>query len=234
MFPTRLYYRLKPLLPWSVRMTVRRWFAVRKRRRVADVWPILPGSERPPDGWPGWPDGKQFALVLTHDVESQVGLDRVKQVAELEMKLGFRSCFNFVPEGDYTVPLALRTWLTENRFEIAVHDLHHDGTLYRSRRGFLQQAQRINHYLKACLHGLIVAVEREAGKLGKLVASATSAIVLCLARLTAATIPKSLGPLSRCPVVPWSGGPVVLLSRGLLVPWSLGLLVPWSLGLLVS
>ena len=115
MFPTRFYYRLKPLLPWSVRMTVRRWFARRKRKLVKDVWPILPGSERPPDGWPGWPDAKQFAFVLTHDVESQVGLDRVKQLAELEMSLGFRSCFNFVPEGDYAVPLALRAWLTAHR-----------------------------------------------------------------------------------------------------------------------
>jgi four helix bundle protein len=34
----------------------------------------------------------------------------------------------------------------------------------------------------ACLHGLIRAVEKETGKLGKVVAMMTSAIVLCLAR----------------------------------------------------
>ena len=69
--------------------------------RFGDVWPILPGSERPPEGWPGWPDGKKFAFVLTHDVESQQGLDRVRELAELEMEFGFRSSFNFVPEGPY-------------------------------------------------------------------------------------------------------------------------------------
>jgi four helix bundle protein len=37
----------------------------------------------------------------------------------------------------------------------------------------------------ACLHGLIRAVEKEAGKLSKAVALITSAIVLCLARFAA-------------------------------------------------
>ena len=37
----------------------------------------------------------------------------------------------------------------------------------------------------ACLHGLIRAVEKEAGKLSRTVAMITSAIVLCLGRFTA-------------------------------------------------
>jgi hypothetical protein len=67
---------------------------------------------------------------------------------ECEMKLGFRSSFNFVPEGDYEVPKELREELTANGFEVGVHDLHHDGKLYRSRRHFFRNAERINHYLK--------------------------------------------------------------------------------------
>jgi four helix bundle protein len=39
----------------------------------------------------------------------------------------------------------------------------------------------------ACLHGLILAVEKEAGKLGRLAAAATSLLVLALARLTSAS-----------------------------------------------
>jgi len=50
-------------------MAVRRWVARRTRAASGGVWPIKPGSEVPPPGWPGWPEGKQFALVLTHDVE---------------------------------------------------------------------------------------------------------------------------------------------------------------------
>ncbi len=99
MLGRNFYYRVKPLVPVSVRRGVRRWFALRKRRKVGDVWPVLPGSERPPAGWPGWPEGKQFALVLTHDVESQAGLERCRRLMELERKWGFRSSFNFIPEG---------------------------------------------------------------------------------------------------------------------------------------
>src|ERR1041385_7746571 len=134
MFRNRLYYRIKPLLPPSIRMSVRRWFALRKRERVRDVWPILPGSEKPPQGWSGWPEGKQFAVVLTHDVEGQSGLAKCRQLMQLEMKLGFRSSFNFIPEARYSVSPELRQELTRNCFEVGVHDLHHDGRLYHSRQ----------------------------------------------------------------------------------------------------
>lgn len=86
--------------------------------------------------------------MLTHDVESQKGLDRVKGLAELEMSLGFRSSFNFIPEGGYDVPKALRQWLEDNGFEVGVHDHRHDGKLYRSWQGFQASAERINHALR--------------------------------------------------------------------------------------
>src|SRR5438128_12671268 len=104
-------------------MSVRRWFALRKREQVLDTWPILPGSERPPAGWPGWPDGKKFAFVLTHDVEGKERIENVQALAGLEQEFGFRSSFNFIPESDYTVPPALRSWLSERGFEVGVHDL---------------------------------------------------------------------------------------------------------------
>ena len=129
-------------------MAFRRWFARRKRESHAGHWPIKPGSERPPEGWNGWPNGHRFAFVLTHDVDSQKGLDRVKQLAELEMALGFRSSFNLIPEGPYRVEEGLRHWLTGHGFEVGVHDLNHDGKLYLSEKGFEIRAQRINHYLK--------------------------------------------------------------------------------------
>ena len=147
MLRNRLYFGLKPFVPIAIRLAARRRIVSRLRSRVSGQWPILPGSERPPEGWPGWPDGKQFALVLTHDVESEAGLRRVKALAEYEMKLGFRSSFNFIPDGPYQVSPELRQWLVANGFEIGVHDLHHDGKLYRNRREFSRNAARINQYL---------------------------------------------------------------------------------------
>ena len=99
----RLYYRLKPYLPWRLRMAARRIVARRKRRIHKDTWPINEAAGQMPDGWPGWPDGKKFAFVLTHDVESSRGLEKCRQLMELEKKLGFRSSFNFIPEGEYRV-----------------------------------------------------------------------------------------------------------------------------------
>jgi len=148
MLGRKFYYGIKPVVPVSIRRGVRRWFALRKRSKVGDVWPVLPGSERPPAGWPGWPEGKRFAFVLTHDVESQAGVDRCRQLMELEMKWGFRSSFNFIPEGDYRVPRELRDELTGNGFEVGVHDLRHDGRLFQGRRQFALNATRINGYLK--------------------------------------------------------------------------------------
>src|SRR5215475_2629123 len=145
---TRIYYSIKPFVPLSVRTGLRRGFAVYQRKRTAEVWPIIPGSERRPAAWPGWPGGKQFALVLTHDVETTVGLQRCRDLMALEQEAGFRSSYNFVPEGEYVMPKLLRDQLKSNGFEVGVHDLKHDGRLYKSRREFSNRAIRINHYLQ--------------------------------------------------------------------------------------
>ena len=145
---TSIYYFLKPAIPARVRMILRRFLARRVRRQVDSSWPIDKAAAETPAGWPGWPDGKRFAFVLTHDVEGSRGLERCRALAEVEMRLGCRSSFNFVPEGEYTVPDPLRVFLRENGFEVGVHDLHHDGSLYRSKKTFDLQAQRINHYLR--------------------------------------------------------------------------------------
>ncbi len=148
MLRNRVYYRVKPFIPQFLRTAIRRRLALRLRDRVANIWPIMPGSERLPENWPGWPEGKKFALVLTHDVESAAGLGKCRRLMQLEMELGFRSSFNFIPEGSYRVPRELREELSRNRFEVGIHDLKHDGRLFASRRAFRRRAARINSYLR--------------------------------------------------------------------------------------
>ena len=143
------YYLLKPLIPRSARMTLRQFRAGYLRRRFSASWPIDRSSVAVPEGWRGWPEGKTFAFVSTHDVEGKTGLDRCVQVAQMEMSLGVRSSFNFVPEGDYASSEAVRKFLARNGFEVGVHDLHHDGSLFRSRTGFKTQAEKINSYLNS-------------------------------------------------------------------------------------
>lgn len=144
---TKLYYHLKPVIPWAIRVQVRRLIANRLRKQFSRFWPILSSAARPPEDWPGWPNGKQFAFVVTHDVEGTSGLGRCQKLADLDKSFAIRSSFNFVPEGEYHVSDTLRASLVQEGFEVGVHDLHHDGSLYRSLRHFKEQGPRINHYL---------------------------------------------------------------------------------------
>lgn len=148
MLRNRIYYFLKPYVPWRLRMGVRRWLARWQLEKNRATWPINPAAGMRPVDWPGWPNGEKFAFVLSHDVEGPEGLANVRRLAELEMKLGFRSVFNFIPEGSYAVPRELREWLIENGFEVGVHDLRHDGRLFASASGFETKAQRINVHLR--------------------------------------------------------------------------------------
>jgi len=131
-----------------MRIALRRISARRIRRMSRDAWPIDSSAFRTPKQWTGWPDGKRFALVLTHDVEAAGGLAKCRALAELELEFGVRSSFNFVPEGDYSVSSELRHWLVSNGFEVGVHDLNHDGKLFSSRSRFACKAERINDYLR--------------------------------------------------------------------------------------
>ena len=115
--------------------------------RCRDIWPINEEAGSHPPGWQGWPDGKQFALVLTHDVEGHSGLKKSYSLAELEMQLGFRSCFNFAAE-EYEQDEKLRQFLMDSGFEVGLHGLIHRGNLFTSRDVFSKQLPRINKYLK--------------------------------------------------------------------------------------
>src|ERR1017187_5044558 len=148
MLVNRTYFFLKPIMPWRLRLALRRWRANRRRRAFADMWPINFQAGCTPPGWPGWPDGKRCAVVLTHDVEGSKGLSRIEQLMNLELKHGFNSCFNFVPEGGYRVPDAVREMLDQAGFEVGVHGLEHDGKLYNRKAKFVEKASRINKYLR--------------------------------------------------------------------------------------
>lgn len=142
-----MYYVLKPIIPRSVQIFLRRSLVKRQKEKFKDVWPILEKAGEKPDGWPGWFDNKKFAVVLTHDVESQSGHDKCINLMELEKKSGFCSSFNFVPER-YNVLESVRNELTSNGFEVGVHGLNHDGKLFSNENVFSERAIKINRYIK--------------------------------------------------------------------------------------
>jgi len=87
----QLFYTLRPLIPRQLQLALRRRIVARKLKTCAAVWPIDPAAAKKPDGFPGWPDGKQFALVLIHDVDTPKGYENVEKLAALEERQGFRS-----------------------------------------------------------------------------------------------------------------------------------------------
>lgn len=146
MLSHNIYYLLKPFIPRRSQISLRRAWIRQKRKRHANIWPIDERAARRPEGWAGWPEGKPFALVLTHDVESSKGVERCVKLAKLEERLGFRSSFNFVAE-DYNIPQEVFDYLKDKGFEIGVHGINHNGNIFQSYSHFRKQAPKIDEYL---------------------------------------------------------------------------------------
>jgi len=144
---SKYYYYIKPFVPRRVQIQVRRWAAARKRQLCTELWPIDREAGKRFDEWPGWPDNKRFALVLTHDVDTFKGHERCHRLMQLEQEMGFRSSFNFVA-AEYEVSGELRRYLTAQGFEVGVHGLVHSRKMYESERTFQQHAVAINRFLR--------------------------------------------------------------------------------------
>ena len=159
----RLYYALKPVLPRRLTRKLRRFYGASKHASFPLGWPVedryvhfqwevirhlvrITGQSSLPFIH-FWPEGRRFAFVLTHDVETAAGQAHVRRVADLEASLGSRSSFNFVPER-YSLDRELLQELRERGFEIGVHGLKHDGKLFSSPDEFARRARRINCYLR--------------------------------------------------------------------------------------
>jgi len=143
----RIFYSLKPLIPRGVQLFLRRKIIKHQLVHAKDVWPIDERAGAAPAGWSGWPEGKRFALVLTHDVDTARGFERCLALADVEERLGFRSSFNFVPLR-YAISDDVLAKLKQRGFELGVHGLYHDGKYYETKKIFQERADKINHYLK--------------------------------------------------------------------------------------
>ena len=136
------YYRLRPFVPRGVQLAARRRFARVQDHAAFPRWPVESAlhdlyefvlglvdeiAGEPVPRLASWPDGKSWALVLTHDVETAVGHGRVDAVLDVERQHGLRSAWFFVPERDYRVTDEQVATLRTSGCEVGVHGLHHDG-----------------------------------------------------------------------------------------------------------
>ena len=159
----RWYYRIKPFIPRALIEVMRQLHARNNCEETLLGWPVEPrfvhfqwelvkqlllACDQQTIAYRRfWPQGNQFALVLTHDIETDKGQRYVREVADLEEGLGFRSLFNFVPER-YALDQTLIGELRTRGFEVGIHGLCHDGKLFSSHDVFSRRARRINEYLR--------------------------------------------------------------------------------------
>lgn len=130
-----------------MQILLRQWLVRRQATLERDRWPVGASAGNSPPAWPGWPGGKRFAFVLTHDVDLAFGASQCLQLADLETERGFRPSFGIVPLR-YPVPERLRQQLTERGCEIMLHGVTHDGKLFSRRQFFEKRAVQIHYFLK--------------------------------------------------------------------------------------
>lgn len=158
------YYFVRNLLPDSVRRALQRAYFSDWQRRKFPAWPVdfsvdrlheklllasmeAAGVQRVPFIW-FWPQGAPACLILTHDVESSEGRDFSSQLMDLDDSYGFKASFQVIPEERYEVPDSYFQEICSRGYEFNVHDLNHDGRLYRRRQEFLRRAEQINRYAR--------------------------------------------------------------------------------------
>jgi len=158
------YYRVRPFLPVAVRKHLQRVALRGWDQRPFPKWPVdqtvdsilerliafalqASGVKAIPFIW-FWPDGFSAVAMVTHDVETARGRDSCIALMDLNDSFGVKSSFQFVPEERYAIPERLFRLTRERGFEINVHDLNHDGHLFRSHQEFLRRAAKINQYVR--------------------------------------------------------------------------------------
>jgi hypothetical protein len=158
----RLYYLLRPLLPVAARRHLQRFHLRGWEQLPFPHWPVdcsvdqlleqmlllsvESNSRRSvPFIW-FWPEGASSCAIMTHDVETTLGRDYCASLMDIDDSFGIKSSFQIIPEQRYAVTAGFLGSIRERGFEVVVHDLNHDGHLYRDKQQFLQRAARINAY----------------------------------------------------------------------------------------
>jgi hypothetical protein len=86
---------------------------------------------------------------MTHDVETQLGFKSYRTLMDIDDSVEIKASFQAIPEQRYIVTPEFLASIRDRGFEIVVHDLNHDGHLYRNRKQFLERAAKINSYARA-------------------------------------------------------------------------------------
>ena len=158
----KAYYFIRPLLPVALRRHLQRFHLSSRSESRFPFWPVdfsvdnlfrrllllslrANGVKRIPFIW-FWPQGAPAAAIMTHDVETERGRTFCSKLMDINDSFGVKSSFQIIPEERYPVSEEFLASIRDRGFEVCVHDLNHDGHLYKDRKRFLERAPQINSY----------------------------------------------------------------------------------------
>jgi hypothetical protein len=158
------YYLLRPLMPVGFRKHLQRFYFKGWQHIPFPEWPVdctvellherlLTLALKATRGTPipfiwFWPKGAPSCTIVTHDVETSLGISLCHDLMDLNDSFSIKTSFQLVPEERYVVDDALLAGIRSRGFEVNVHDLNHDGRLYRDKAEFLRRAELINQYIR--------------------------------------------------------------------------------------
>lgn len=163
-FLSKPYYSIRPLLPVGIRRYLQKVYLRGWDGLTFPHWPVdcsvdslservlglvlrATGAERIPFIW-FWPEGHRGCAVMTHDVETEVGRDFCASLMDIDDSFGIKASFQVIPEERYSVSPEFLDSILCRGHELAIHDLNHDGHLYKNREQFVERAAKINAYGK--------------------------------------------------------------------------------------
>ena len=158
----RMYYFVRPALSIGVRRRLQRVHFRGWDKLPFPRWPVdcsvdnlleqllllslkSSGVKRIPFIW-FWPEGAPSCAIVTHDIETELGRDLCATLMDIDDSFGIKASFQVIPEQRYVVTREFLDSIRKRGFEVVVHDLNHDGHLYRDREQFLERVAKINAY----------------------------------------------------------------------------------------
>ena len=156
------YYLVRPLLPVSIRKHIQKWRLRDWGRLAFPHWPVdrtvdqifeqtmllclrAQSLDQIPFVW-FWPEGATSCAIMTHDVETALGVRSCRYLMDMEESFGIKASFQIIPEQRYEVTEDFLDSVRSRGFEVAVHDLNHDGHLFKDKEQFLRRAIKINSH----------------------------------------------------------------------------------------
>ena len=160
----KLYYLIREYLPVSFRSHLQKVYFRDWRELPFPAWPVdvtvdnlheaflrllmeAGGTKRVPFIW-FWPHGAPNCLIMTHDVETLEGRRFTSKLMDLDDSYGFKASYQVIPQTRYEVPDQYVSEIRSRGCEFNIHDLSHDGRLFRDRAECLRQAAAINAYVR--------------------------------------------------------------------------------------